>query len=163
MLTKPNFVTKHLKLLVTRVNKFPDITGPTNLFQDCLMCPGGGQCIIHSKFHAETLQISYICLQLLDCTISWQHSNMTPQYDCHALCWISQWRNEYNFGCHDSSVALAGGKHFQKTTIPILRLVPQICPISSHFPYLLSYHYLFSLLSSCWFVVTVCGSISVRN
>ena len=47
-------------------------------------------------------------------------------------------------------------------TIPIFRLVLQNFAIPGCFPYILIYHYLFSLLSSGLFVFAVCGSISVQ-
>ena len=46
---------------------------------------------------------------------------------------------------------------------PIFRLVLQNFSIPGCFPYVLFYRYLFSLLSSGWFVIAVCGSVSVRE
>ena len=63
----------------------------------------------------------------------------------------------------NSSLGFAGGKHCQKITIPIFRLVLQNFAIPGYFPYILFYRYPFSLLSSGWFVISVCGSISVRE
>ena len=48
-------------------------------------------------------------------------------------------------------------------TIPIFRLVLQICAILGCFPYILFCRYLVSLLSSGWFVIAVCASISVQG
>ena len=62
-----------------------------------------------------------------------------------------------------SSFGLTGGKHYQKITIPIFRLVLQNFAIPGYFPYILFYSYLFSLLSSGWSVIAVCSSISVRE
>ena len=60
--------------------------------------------------------------------------------------------------------SFAGEKHSQKIIIPIYRLVLQNFAIPGYFPYILFYCYLFSLLSSVWFVIAVvCGSISVRE
>ena len=63
----------------------------------------------------------------------------------------------------NSSLNFAGGKHFQKIIIPIFRLALHNFTIPSYFPYIIFYRYLFSLLSSGWYVITVCGSISVRE
>ena len=51
----------------------------------------------------------------------------------------------------------------RKITIPIFRLVLQNFAIPGYFPYILFYCYLFSLPSSGWFVIAVCGSVSVRE
>ena len=51
----------------------------------------------------------------------------------------------------------------RKITIPIFRLVLHNFAIPGYFPYILFYCCLFSLLSSGWFVVVVCGSISARE
>ena len=67
------------------------------------------------------------------------------------------------FSSLNSSLGFAGGNHCQKITIPIFRLVLQNFAIPGCFPYIRFYHYLFSLLSSGWFVIAVCGSISVRE
>ena len=63
----------------------------------------------------------------------------------------------------NSSLDFAGGKHYQKITIPIFRLVLQNFAIPDYFPSILFCHYLFSLLSSGWFVIAVRGSFSVRE
>ena len=55
----------------------------------------------------------------------------------------------------------AGGKHYQKIAIHIFRLVLYHFAIPGCFPYILFCRYLFSLLSSGWFVIAVCDSISV--
>ena len=57
-----------------------------------------------------------------------------------------------------SSLGQAGGKHYQEITIPIFRLVLQNFPLSGCFPYILFYHYIFSLIFSGWFVIAACGS-----
>ena len=59
--------------------------------------------------------------------------------------------------------ALLEQKHDQKITIPIFRLVLQNFAIPSCFPCILFYRYLSSLLSSGWFVIAICGSISVQG
>ena len=62
-----------------------------------------------------------------------------------------------------NSLGFAGGKHYQKITIPIFGLVLQNFVIPGYLSYTRFYRYLFSLLSSGWFVIAVCGSISVRE
>ena len=52
---------------------------------------------------------------------------------------------------------------YQKITIPIFRLILLSCAVPGYFPYILFYRYLFSLLSSGWIIIAVCGSISVRE
>ena len=59
--------------------------------------------------------------------------------------------------------AIAERKHYQKSTILIFRLALQNFAIPGCFPYILFYRYLFSSLSSCWFVIAACGYISVRE
>ena len=48
----------------------------------------------------------------------------------------------------DSSLGLAGGKHYQKITISVFRVVLQNLAIPGYFPYILFYHYILSLLPS---------------
>ena len=80
---------------------------------------------------------------------------------CHHELWPTSVSHPFSF--LNSSLGLAGEKHYQKITIPILRPVLQNFPIPGYFPYILFYCYLFSLLSSGWFVIAVCGPISVRE
>ena len=63
----------------------------------------------------------------------------------------------------NSSLGLAGGKHYQKITVPIFRLVLQNFAVPGYFPYILFCCYILSLLSSGWFVIAVFGSVSVRE
>ena len=63
----------------------------------------------------------------------------------------------------NSFLGLAGRKHYQKITTPIFRLVLQNFAIPGYFSYILFYRYLYPLLSLGWFVIAVCGSISVRE
>ena len=77
---------------------------------------------------------------------------------CHLELWLTS--VSHSFSSLNSSLGFAGGKHYQKITIPIFRLVLQNCAIPGCFPYIFFYRYLFSLLSSGWFVFAVCGSIS---
>ena len=71
--------------------------------------------------------------------------------------------NEPSFLFLNSSLSLAGGKHYQKITIPVFRAVFQNFSIPGYFPYILFYRYILSLISSDWFVIAVCGSVSVRE
>ena len=59
----------------------------------------------------------------------------------------------HSFSSLNSSSGFAGGKHYQKITTPIFILVLQNFAIPDCFPYFLFYRYLFSLLSSGWFVI----------
>ena len=68
--------------------------------------------------------------------------------------------------CHEGLTddeGLAGGKHYQKTTIPVFKLVPQNFAIPSYFPYIIFYCYIISLLFPGWFDIAVCGPVSVRE
>ena len=72
-----------------------------------------------------------------------------------------------NFGQHQWSISflisswgLTGAKHYQKSTIAIIRIVLQHFTIPGYFPYILFYRCLCSLLSSGWFVIAVCDSFS---
>ena len=81
----------------------------------------------------------------------------------HELCPISV---SQPFSSLSSSLSLAERRHYHKITIPIFRHVLQNFAIPGCFPHILSHRYLFSLLSSGWFVIVVCnyhfihGSIS---
>ena len=68
------------------------------------------------------------------------------------------------FSFLDISLGLAGGKHYQKISIPIFRLVLQNFAVPGFFPYIFcTISYYLSSLSSGWFVIAVCGSISVQG
>ena len=67
----------------------------------------------------------------------------------------------HEFSFLNRSLGFDGGKHYQKITIPIFRLVLPNFAIAGCFLYILFYGYLFSLLSSGWFVIAVYGFISV--
>ena len=57
----------------------------------------------------------------------------------------------------------AEGKHYLKITISIFIVILKNFALLGCFPYILFYRYLFSLLSSVWFVIEVCGPILVRE
>ena len=82
---------------------------------------------------------------------------------CHHELWPTS--ASHLFSSLNSSLGFAGGKHNKKITIPIFRLVLRNFAIPGYFPYtcILFYSCLFSLLSSGWFVIAVCGSISVQG
>ena len=80
---------------------------------------------------------------------------------CHQEFWSTSM--SHPFSSLKSSLCFAGGKHYQKITIPIFRLVLQNFAIPCCFPYILRYRYLFSLLCSGWFVIAVFGSVSVQG
>ena len=89
------------------------------------------------------------------CAACWAH------FMCHHELWPTSVSHPFSF--LNSSLGLAGEKHYQKITIPIFRLGLQNFAIPGYFPYILFYCYLFSLLSSGWFVIAACGSVSVRE
>ena len=78
-------------------------------------------------------------------------------------CAITNWPTSVSqpFSSLNSSLGFAGGKHHQKIIIPIFRLIFQNFAIPGCFPHIIFYCYIFSLLSSGWFVIAVCYSISV--
>ena len=80
---------------------------------------------------------------------------------CHHKLWSTSVIHPFSF--LSGSLGLAGGKQYRKITIPIFRLVLQNFAIPDYFPYILFYCYLFSLVSSDWFVIAPSGSISVRE
>ena len=67
------------------------------------------------------------------------------------------------FSFINSSLGIVGGKHNQKSIIPVFRVVLQNFAYAGFFPNILFYRYVISLLSSGWFVIAVCGSVSVRE
>ena len=80
---------------------------------------------------------------------------------CHHKLWSTS--VSHPFSSLNSSSGFVGGKQYQRITIPIFRLVHRNFIIPGCSPYILFYCYLFSLLSSGWFVIAVCGSDSVRE
>ena len=89
------------------------------------------------------------------CAAFWAH------YMCHHELWPTT--VSHPFSSLNSSLDFAGGKHYQKITVPIFRSVLQNFAIPSYFPYFLFCRYLFFLPSSGWFVIAVCGSISFQG
>ena len=121
------------------VATFNHVGGSFNL----LLPPPGDVWIIPSEFSNLRL-----------CTACW------ARFMCHHELWPTSVSHPFSL---NSSCGFAGGKHYQKITIPIFRPVLQNFAIPGYFPYILFYHYLFSLPSSGWFVIAVCGSISVQG
>ena len=89
------------------------------------------------------------------CVVCWAH------FMCHHELWPTSVRHPFYF--LNSSWCLTGGKHYQKITIAIFKIVLQKFTIPGYFPYILFFSCYFSLLSSCRFVIAVCGSISVQG
>ena len=87
------------------------------------------------------------------CAACWAH------FMCHHESWPTS--VSHPFSSLNSSFGLAGGKHYQKITVPIFRLVLQNFAVPGYFPYILFCCYILSLLSSGWLVIAVCGSVSV--
>ena len=63
----------------------------------------------------------------------------------------------------NSSLCLGGGKHHQKITIPVLRLVLRNVALPGGFPYILFSSFIFFLISSGWFVIALFGAISLQG
>ena len=87
------------------------------------------------------------------CAACWTH------FMCHNELWPTSLSHPFSF-LNSCLGGLAGGKHYQKITIPIFWLVLQNFAIPGCFPYILFCRYLLSLLSPGWFVIAVCDSIS---
>ena len=81
------------------------------------------------------------------CATCWAH------FMCHHELWPTSVSHPFSF--LNSSLGLAGGKHYQKITIPVFRFVLQNFTIRGYFPYILFYCCTLSLLSSGWFVIAV--------
>ena len=100
-----------------------------------------------------TIGVVWIFSNLRLCTACW------ARFMCHRELWPTS--VSHPISSLNSSLGFAGEKLYQKISIPIFRLVLQIFPCC--FPYILFCSFLFSLLSSGWFVIAVCGSISVQG
>ena len=83
------------------------------------------------------------------------------RFMCHHELWPTL--VGHPFSSLNTSLGLARGKHHQKIIIPVFRVVLQNFAVPGYFPCILSYRYILSLLSSGWFVIAVCGSVSVRG
>ena len=96
------------------------------------------------------------------CAACWAHSmchHHRPPHTLIEVCghnelWPTSVSHPYSF--LNSGLGLAGGKHYQ-------RVILQNFAIPCYFPYILFYRHILSLLSSGWFVIAVCGSVSVRE
>ena len=84
------------------------------------------------------------------CAVCWAH------FVCHHELWPTSVGHPFSF--LNSSWGLTGGKHYQKITIAVFRFVLQNFTIPGYFSYIP-----FSLHSSVWFVIAVCGFMSVRG
>ena len=95
---------------------------------------------------------------LVLCAVCWAH------FMCHHKLWPTSVSHPFSF--LNSSLGLAGGKHYQKITIPIFRLVLQILLFQVTFLIFLIFFSvtIFSpYFFSGWFVIAVCSSVSVRE
>ena len=79
------------------------------------------------------------------------------RFMCHHELWAISVSHPFSF--LNSSLGLAGAKHYQKITIPILR----VFAVPGWFPYILRFPHYYCLLYSGWVVIVVCGSISVQG
>ena len=84
------------------------------------------------------------------CAACWAHSM------CHHELWSTS--VSHPFSSPISSLGLTGGKHFQKITIHIFRLILQNFAFPGCFSYIFFYRYIFPLLSSGWVVTAACDS-----
>ena len=114
----------------------------------------GGESFIFSSHHRECLN-NPIVLNLGLCAACWTH------FMCHHE--LGPTSVSHPFSILNNSLCLAGGKHYQKITIPVFRVDLQNFAVSGYFPYILFCRYILSLLSSGWFVIAVCGSVSVSE
>ena len=78
---------------------------------------------------------------------------------CHHELWPTSVSHPFAF--LGSSWGPTGGNQYQNITSPILRQVLQNFALMGCFPYIEFYY--FSLLSSGWVFIAVCGSISVQG
>ena len=81
---------------------------------------------------------------------------------CHDELWPTS--VSHPFSSLNSSLGFAGGKHYQKITIPIFRLFLQNFAIPGYFPYILFYRYLFTR-GQFWpsGIVIACVCLCVRQ
>ena len=98
---------------------------------------------------------NYTFLNLGLCAACWARSM------CHHELWPISVSHPYSF--LNSSLGLAGAKHYHIITIPILRLFFFNFAVPGWFAYILRFHYYFCLLYSGWVVIVVCGPISVQG
>ena len=106
------------------------------------------------EYHHQGCLNSPTFSNLGSCAACWAH------FMCHHELWPTSL--SHPFSSLNSSLGHAGRKHYQKITFPIFRLVLQNFVLPGCFLCILFCCYLLSLLSSGWFVIAVCGSISVR-
>ena len=84
------------------------------------------------------------------CAPYWAH------FMCHHELWPTSVGHPFSF--LNSSLDLAGGKHYQKIAIPIFRVVLQNFTFPCYFPSVLFYHYLVSLFFPGWFLLLQYGN-----
>ena len=83
----------------------------------------------------------------------------------HFMCHFELWPTSVShpFSSLNSPLGLSGEKHYQNITIPIFRLIIPNFAFPSCFPDILFCCYPFSLYFAGWFVIAVCGFISVTE
>ena len=110
----------------------------------------------HSKYGSPPVCLNNTIFSNLGlCAACWAH------FMCHHELWPTT--VSHPFSSLNNSLGFTGGKQYQKITIPVFRLVLQNFAIPGCFPYIPFYCYLFSLLSSGWFVFVACGFVSVKE
>ena len=107
------------------------------------------------KYHHRGCLNNPIFLNLGLCAVCWAY------FLCHHELWPVS--TSHAFSSLNNSLGLAEGKYYPKFTIPIFRLVLQNFALPGCFPCILFCRFIFSLLSSGWFVIAVCGPISVTE
>ena len=126
--------------------------------------PGGGGSKVVATFNHVGGSFNLFMATTGDVWIIPSFSNLelcAARCMCHHELWPTS--VSHPFSSLNSSLGFAGGKHYQKNTIPIFRLILQNFAFPGCFPYILFYCYLFSLLSSGLFFIVVCGSMSVQG
>ena len=124
--------------------------------------------IIFSVRHAflhppKTLFFEYhhqICLNNPRLSNVWLYAACWACFMCYHNLWATSM--SHSFSPLNSSLGLAGGKHFQETTSSIFSPVRQNVALPDCFPYIVFYGF-FSLHSSGWLGIAVCSFISVRK
>ena len=111
-----------------------------------------GPLIFHSHWGCLNNPIFW---NLGSCAACW------AQFMYHHKLWPTSVGHPFSF--LNSSLGLTGGKNYPKITVHIFRLVLQNFAFPGSFLYISFHSYLLSWLPSGWFVIAVCGSISVRE
>ena len=93
----------------------------------------------------------------------WIITSLCAACCAHVMCHHELWPTSVSqpFSFLNSSLGLAGGKHYQKITNPIFRLILQNFAIPGYFPYILFYcpACRTSLIATRFWVVVICSII----